>query len=1115
VIEFNRNPKRGMKLFISGGFVNETAEEVARFLRNNPELSKKSIGDYIGESDEFCIKVMHAFVDSLDFSGIDFVGALRNFLQTFRLPGEAQKIDRLMEKFADRYCEQNPNIFAKADTAYTLAFSVIMLNTDLHSSEIKHRMDKAAFLKNNRGIDGDGDLPDEYLGGIFDEIKSNEIILEDEKLQKMIMGWGAGELNEKKRLETYRSEVETMHKKASLLRTGTSARVISAFISASNRELPKTMFSTTAWAIMAAFSLSFEAIDQVGPSKLKEPEVVELCLDGIVGSIKLACWFHLETERDAFVSTLSKMTGLNHFYEIKEKNTNAIVRLIGIASTFNSYLDSAWIEIINSLSQLDKMQAAVLKGDPLMTSELHLQEKRELDLSNAYQELVQTSPKHKNISNFLEEFVAKVQLQESVIQIDRIFTTSVKLSASSIIHFFNAVCAISLEEVGINQNGLEIGTSPPRMYLLQKIVEIAHYNMHRIRFEWTQIWKILQPHFNIVACHSDIRVSNFAVDSLRQLGMKFLERDELGQFSTQHEYLKSFEWIIKHNSNPIIREQILNSLSQMISARAARIKSGWKSIFVTLAQAAQTDGKLALSSFHKAQVIFNRNFDDVVSAGSFVDLVSCLAEYALLNGSGPAHDELVMSSIQMLQSCTKSLLERVHSETEHFEKSFEKHSPSLKVNNISSQPYILPNGCISEEHFYLSWFPILSAFSRVITESDGVLVRTHTMEILFEILKSSGRLFDAPYWKKIARNIVNPIFEDLNDQEINIGRESNSAVLIHGLRLLVSLMTEHFTFFLEKDNQRDNSCRQFLYDSIDRMVEMMTKSDENLTNLGQTCFQQFLVSNGSKFDNATWIWVSSRIEKSFQMTSPIELVQCSIRSERDVKIPEELEIAVKTGVNEWVELNLEDLDFSKTIVKCVTHKELLLTLKDFTALEIQGRGSIISVMPEACRKIMLRNLYFSYAVARMFNSLTGLRQAIHKKGWVSQLPNLIDQETISFSAYMNTLVQIVKISDDENYIKSFSTEIKDLLGRFVLLVEEPERNKQYIKSWSPIVMMNLKQLCDLKHLWQTDGPLKFALPDLYRFTVKIAATENYEVRTITMKFLLEIGEYFLKDIKVQ
>ena len=81
---------------------------------------------------------MYCYVDLLNFKDKDLVQALRLFLEGFRLPGEAQKIDRLMEKFASRYCSCNPNqgVFASADTAYVLAFSVIMLTTDLHSPQV-------------------------------------------------------------------------------------------------------------------------------------------------------------------------------------------------------------------------------------------------------------------------------------------------------------------------------------------------------------------------------------------------------------------------------------------------------------------------------------------------------------------------------------------------------------------------------------------------------------------------------------------------------------------------------------------------------------------------------------------------------------------------------------------------------------------------------------------------------------------------------------------------------------------------------------------------------------------------------------------------------------------
>ena len=56
----------------------------------------------------FSKEVMYSYIDKLNFTDMDFVSALRLFLNNFRLPGEAQKIDRLMEKFASRYLETNP-----------------------------------------------------------------------------------------------------------------------------------------------------------------------------------------------------------------------------------------------------------------------------------------------------------------------------------------------------------------------------------------------------------------------------------------------------------------------------------------------------------------------------------------------------------------------------------------------------------------------------------------------------------------------------------------------------------------------------------------------------------------------------------------------------------------------------------------------------------------------------------------------------------------------------------------------------------------------------------------------------------------------------------------------
>lgn len=59
--------------------------------------------------------------------------AIRLYLESFRLPGEAQKINRIMESFGKHYHEQCPNLFKNADAVYILGYSVILLNTDQHN----------------------------------------------------------------------------------------------------------------------------------------------------------------------------------------------------------------------------------------------------------------------------------------------------------------------------------------------------------------------------------------------------------------------------------------------------------------------------------------------------------------------------------------------------------------------------------------------------------------------------------------------------------------------------------------------------------------------------------------------------------------------------------------------------------------------------------------------------------------------------------------------------------------------------------------------------------------------------------------------------------------------
>ena len=105
---FNQNSKKGLEYLIEKNLLTNEPEEIAQFFHAYQDLLDKTvIGDYLGEDDKHHKQAMYAYIDQLDFVQMDFLAAIRKFLAGFRLPGEAQKIDRLMEKFAGRFCECN------------------------------------------------------------------------------------------------------------------------------------------------------------------------------------------------------------------------------------------------------------------------------------------------------------------------------------------------------------------------------------------------------------------------------------------------------------------------------------------------------------------------------------------------------------------------------------------------------------------------------------------------------------------------------------------------------------------------------------------------------------------------------------------------------------------------------------------------------------------------------------------------------------------------------------------------------------------------------------------------------------------------------------------------
>lgn len=99
---FNKKPKKGINYLCEHGIFKTPMDphEVAMFLRENPHLDKAMIGECIGSRDNS--EILSCFVESFPFENTRLDVALRMFVEAFRLPGEAQIIDKILDKFSGK-----------------------------------------------------------------------------------------------------------------------------------------------------------------------------------------------------------------------------------------------------------------------------------------------------------------------------------------------------------------------------------------------------------------------------------------------------------------------------------------------------------------------------------------------------------------------------------------------------------------------------------------------------------------------------------------------------------------------------------------------------------------------------------------------------------------------------------------------------------------------------------------------------------------------------------------------------------------------------------------------------------------------------------------------------
>jgi brefeldin A-inhibited guanine nucleotide-exchange protein len=666
-VKFTLSLKSGLNFFVEHGFITLDAKEIALFfIANKDRLDKTQMGEALGrepfaafvknpenvEPDKggvgFWFRILHYYSEALDFTHVRFDEAIRLFLSGFRLPGEAQKIDRIMEKFAERFTAQNPDVFPSSDTAFILAFSVIMLNTDLHNPSIKpeRRMTVESFVRNNRGIGENGsDLPDEFLKGIFDRIKESPFSLKEDDAARERVGASKqifdasiffdgstglfGASAEERRRENFLKERDEMMAVTERLMKHraskkTTSKTLSSGPSIANSvppsEVVKPMFDVTWGPVLGILSQVLECSD--------DERSVAVCLNGFVFAVRLAANSSMSLARDTFTSSLAKFTFLGSLKEMKRKNVESIRSLLSIAIADGENLGESWGPVLQCISQLARLRLA---GNGLDSDEsFFMSDDSKRVRRDASKVSIFGQPYKDEATREAEENNAKAVLEAvQEVLIDKVFTSTTSLSAKSLAHFIQQIMIVSSGEIdGTSKSGItgvdtiKRGSNHPdgiSIYMLQRLVDVADHNMSiRPRLVWTQVWELMAEFFVKNACHPNPKVSVFAIDSLKQLSLKFLDKPELSEFNFQSSFLRPFQVVMENkDSRPEIREMVLSCVDNIIRTKSQNLRSGWKILFSILgASAFDENDKIEKTGLTILQRLLDDHLNDV---GSLVD----------------------------------------------------------------------------------------------------------------------------------------------------------------------------------------------------------------------------------------------------------------------------------------------------------------------------------------------------------------------------------------------------------------------------------------------------------------------------------------------------------------
>lgn len=126
-------------------------EHAKKLFDNGEELiDSHTAAEWLGEAGSDRERVRNLYMGLFDWTGHNILNALRSLCSRLALRAESQLIDRILDAFAQRWCQCNPTHgFRSADVVHTICYSILLLNTDLHMADIGSKMTRNQFVKNS------------------------------------------------------------------------------------------------------------------------------------------------------------------------------------------------------------------------------------------------------------------------------------------------------------------------------------------------------------------------------------------------------------------------------------------------------------------------------------------------------------------------------------------------------------------------------------------------------------------------------------------------------------------------------------------------------------------------------------------------------------------------------------------------------------------------------------------------------------------------------------------------------------------------------------------------------------------------------------------------------